>query len=144
VHSYPNSCAQFSDISGKSAHLPCNGCITPSRFPPPLRPSFPVTYVVYYFPGFLSAPPPSLLRPSWAAAEFARRHLPFCLSSGHTPLSNQNCGWGVYTFRFRNLVLWFRLSVMVQYCVSIFWGFLGPKGNSGRRACCTILESVCD
>jgi hypothetical protein len=120
----------------------CNGRMTPSRFSPPLYPSFPVTYVVYYFPGFLSSP--SLLRLflgrsrvcSWTFAV-----LPFL----GTHSSFESKLWVGYLYvsvsKFSSLVSSFRYCAVL---CSHTWGFLGPKGNSGRRACCTILESVCD
>jgi hypothetical protein len=99
---------------------------------PPLHPSFPVTYAVYYFPAFLSSPPLPCCDLSWFAADFLRGHLPFCRSTGHTPLSDQNCGWDVYTFRFRNLVFGFIPSTLC----SIVFPFLGFSRSEGQL--CTL------
>jgi hypothetical protein len=65
---------------------------------------------------------------SWAAAEFARGHLPADSSSGHSLLSNQNCGW---LFLCLSLEMLYSYLVLSCYCAVLF-PFLGFSTSEGQ------------
>jgi hypothetical protein len=113
-------------------------CLRP-RFPL-LHFPFPVTHVVYVFPGFLPSPVPAFLGSQQTFLLVICRS---ALPRDAVFFRSQNCGWGFSYFGFGNLVCLFWASVSwcsIAFCYS---GILRSEGHFWRPKVLYGLSMCC-
>jgi hypothetical protein len=114
-------------------------CLRP-RFP--LLHSFPVTHVVYVFPGFLHSPAPAFLGPQQTfLVVICRSALPRDAQCSFDP----KIVGGVFILGYWKFGLFVPcFCIVVQYYFFYFLASYGPKGISGdRRHCTVVVCAVC-